>query len=385
LNTSNNHRKLLFVIDNLSTGGAQRQMVNLSVGMSRRGYQVEIFCYSQGDLLAKPLIEAGIPIHWHIKRSRYSFDVILALRDLISRRNYDLALAFLTTPNFYTILAGSLLRTNRIPVVVSERFCDLPNSVSWLERFVRQFYRIATHVVTNSHHQRINLSHKYPWLKNRLSTIYNGYDLNIFSPAVSEPDNKPLQILTIASVSPYKNGLVLVEALNILKRKYNLFPRVDWIGQLVMQGERLQYLNQMKAAISKYELESQWNWLNQRLDIVDQLHQHDVLIHPSFGEGLPNVVCEAMACGRPVIVSDSLDHSHLVQDGKNGFLFDYRDAESLAQKIKIFVDMSPAERQIMGQWGRKFAEENLSLERFVNDYEKLFLNILRKQGDLCSS
>lgn len=368
--------KFLFVIDNLSTGGAQRQMINLSTGLTRRGYQVEIFCYHPGDLLAKPLYDAGIKVHWIFKRSRYSPDVILALRNLIIGGKFNLVLSFLTTPNFYAILAGRMLNVHRVPVIVSERFCDLPGNVSRADHIVRQFYRLADHVIANSHHQRITLAKKYPWLKHRLSTIYNGYDLEHFTSARTETNNHPLRILTIASVSPYKNGLCLVEALKILREQDDLMPCADWIGQLVMEGERLLYLNKMKQAIKDYGLEPQWQWMNQRMDIVEQLHLHDVLVHPSFGEGLPNVVCEALACARPVIVSDILDHSKLVQNGESGFLFDYQNPADLAEKIKMFIELTPGERRKMGQCGRQFAEAHLSLDRFVDEYESLFLSLL---------
>jgi GalNAc-alpha-(1->4)-GalNAc-alpha-(1->3)-diNAcBac-PP-undecaprenol alpha-1,4-N-acetyl-D-galactosaminyltransferase len=369
--------KFLFVIDNLSTGGAQRQMINLALGLTSRGYVVEIFCYSPGDLLAKPLIEAGIPIHWHIKRSRFSFDVILSLRKLINKGRFNLVLSFLTTPNFYSLLAGRFLKLRPIPVIVSERFCDLPQGIPAIEKFSRQFYRMATKVVTNSNHQRLNLLNKYPWLKNRLSTIYNGYDLLTFTSASIEPNNQPLKILAIASVSPYKNGMCLVEALNILRQRDGLDLIVDWIGQLVMMGDRLDYLNKMNNAIKEYGLENQWNWLNQRSDIVNQLHTHDVLVHPSFGEGLPNVVCEALSCARPIILSNTLDHSILVQDGISGFLFNYEDPTDLANVIRKFIDLSPDERRTMGLNGRKFAESHLSKNRLTDDYEKLFIDALR--------
>jgi len=368
--------KFLFVIDNLSTGGAQRQMINLALGLTQRGYRVEIFCYMPGDLLARPLVEAGIPIHWHFKRSRFSLDVILALWKLIGLGDFDLVLSFLSTPNFYALLTGRIFRLNRVPVIVSERSCDLPQGVGFWERFVRQFYRFANHIVANSHHQRITLTEKYPWLKKRLSTIYNGYDLETFIPAGAEPNNRPLRLLVIASVSPYKNGLCLIEALNILRQRDGLILYVDWIGQLVMMGERLQNLNDMNQTIDNYSLRHQWAWLYQRSDIVEQLHQHDVLVHPSYVEGLPNVVCEALACARPVIVSDTLDHAQLVQDGKSGFLFDHEDPIDLANKIKLFLNLPIAERREMGQNGRRFAESHLSKDRLTDDYERLFIAVL---------
>ena len=376
MNPNSRPRRFLFVIDNLSTGGAQRQMGNLAVGLTRRGCQVELFCYAPGDLLARPLNDAGIRVHWSLKRSRFSPGSVVALRRLIAGGDFDLVLSFLSTPSFYALVAGRLLGFKHPPVVVSERFCDLPERVIWQDRLVRQLYRFATHIVTNSHHQHANLAGKYPHLKGRLSTIYNGYDLGLFAPAQSETDHAGLRLLVIASVSFYKNGLCLIEALNILGRQYRLYPQVTWIGQKVMTGERLACLNQMDAKISAYGLEKQWHWLGQRSDIVEQLHAHDVLVHPSYGEGLPNVVCEALACARPVILSNTLDHARLVRHNDNGLLFDYRSPDDLAAKINQFSELPLEARGAMGKSGRRYAEEYLSLDRFIDEYEHLFTRLL---------
>lgn len=370
--------KFLFVIDNLSTGGAQRQIINLAVGLTRRGYHAEIFCYTPGELLAEPLYEMNIPIHQHFKRSRFSTDVIISLRMLFDNCDFDLALSFLTTPNLYTILAGKVFGLNHVPVVVSERFCDLPGDNNLMERLPRHLYWLADHVVVNSHHQRLNFEKKLPRLRGCISTIYNGYDLKELIPTPFEINHHELKLLTIASISRYKNGLCLIDALNILRQQYNLRPTVTWIGQKVMTGDRRKYLNEMENRIQTYNLEPQWKWLGQRIDIVQQFHQHDVLVHPSYGEGLPNVVCEALACGRPVIVSNTLDHPRLVQDGQSGLLFNWQNPEDLALKIKTYSDLTFEQRKEMGEKGRQFAEQNLSMSRYVDEYEQLFLDILSR-------
>ena len=371
--------RFLFVIDNLSTGGAQRQMVNLAIGLMRRGHRVRVFCYSPGDKLAQPLREAGATIDWWEKSSRFSLDVIFALYKLIASEHFDILLSFLSTPNFYSLMAGRLATGWRLPVIVSERFCDLPGGMSLIERLVRQTYGLADHVTVNSHHQMDNFIQKYPFLRSRISQIDNGYDLKAFVPPVVEPDNQAVAILCIASVSPYKNGLCVVEALNVLHKKKPGKFRVTWIGHRMMTGERLTYLREMEARIEEYALGENWQWLDQRTDIVRQLHQHDVLVHASYGEGSPNVVCEALACGRPVILSNILDHPRLVQDGQNGYLFDWRDPLSLAKKIKLFSELSREEKSNMGKRGRQFAESHLSLDRYVDEYEALFKRLLREK------
>ncbi len=369
--------KFLFVIDNLSTGGSQRQLVNLAVGLKQRDYQVEVFCYAPGDWLAQPLVDLHIPIHWFHKKSRYSPAVIFALASLIRKNHYALLLSFLTTPNFYAIVSARFAGAWKMPVIVSERCFDYPGLISRQEHLVRHLYRFSSFVVTNSHNQRFQLEKQYPFLEKRLRTIYNGYDLKYFHPPLKEPENNPPRLLVIASVSPYKNGICLIRALKILRDQYGITPHVDWIGQRTVTGYRLDALKQMEKEIEEFQIQEQWHWLDQRTDIVQQLHQHEVLVHPSFVEGLPNVVCEALACGRPVIVSNALDHPRLVQDGWSGFLFDWQSPQQLAEKIRVFLEMPPHERRRMGLNGRAYAEQNLGMDRYVNQFEDLIQTSLK--------
>jgi glycosyltransferase involved in cell wall biosynthesis len=373
--------KLLCVIDNLGTGGAQRQITNLAIGLHRRGHDVSVYCYAPGALMARYLEKEGLTVHVRLKKSRFSLDVLQSLRSYIDEGRFEAIVSFLNTPNFYAILASRFSKT-RPAVVVSERFCDMPGDPKSIELAVRRLYRLSDQIVVNSHHQRTNFLRRYPWMAGRVVTIYNGYDLEEFQPLSGEPNNLEVKILAVASVSRYKNGLCLVRALGILRRDQGLLPRVSWVGQRMRSGDRGVYLREMEEEIQRSGITQQWDWLDQRTDMAFLFGQHDVLVHPSYGEGLPNVVCEAMACGRPVILSNTLDHPKLVTDGVNGFLFDWRDPAELARKTKEFCALSPAERHRMGERGRAFAESNLSLERYVGEYEHLLSRIVRAKAVL---
>ena len=368
--------RVLCVIDNLSTGGAQRQIINLAVGLHQAGHDIAVFCYAPGALLAKPLDKEGVDVHLQLKKSRFSLDVIQNLKRYIDQGKYQAIVSFLSTPNFYAILSARLSKT-RPAVIVSERFCDVPGYPNSIELAVRQLYRFSSKVVVNSHHQRLNFLSRYPWMKNRVVTIYNGYDLQKFAPLAFEPNPAQTSILVVAGVSRYKNGLCLVRALDILQREHGLRPRLSWAGKRLMSGDDGKYLSMMEDEIRRLGLSQQWHWLDQRTDIVSLLNEHDVLVHPSYGEGLPNAVCEALACGRPVIVSDTLDHPYLVREGVNGFLFDWRDPGDLSRKINRFFDLSQDERYRMGAMGRDFAEKKLSLDRYVSEYEKILAEVVR--------
>jgi glycosyltransferase involved in cell wall biosynthesis len=132
----------------------------------------------------------------------------------------------------------------------------------------------------------------------------------------------------------------------------------------------------MEQAICRNGLRAQWRWLGQRDDVVDLLHEHDLLVHPSYVEGLPNVVCEALACGCPVIVSDTLDHPRLVEDGVSGFVFDWHEPADLAAKIRQFQTLPETSKAEMGRRARQYAEHSLSLQRYVDDFEGMMSSLL---------
>jgi glycosyltransferase involved in cell wall biosynthesis len=106
------------------------------------------------------------------------------------------------------------------------------------------------------------------------------------------------------------------------------------------------------------------------------MRSYDALIHPSYLEGLPNAVCEAMASGLPILVSNTLDHPLMVQDGVSGFLFDPFAAESIAESLFRFSSLPPAARRQMGLAARSYAERELALATYVDHYEALFLKML---------
>jgi glycosyltransferase involved in cell wall biosynthesis len=110
--------------------------------------------------------------------------------------------------------------------------------------------------------------------------------------------------------------------------------------------------------------------------MVDLYNAHDALIHPSMLEGLPNVICEAMACARPVLAGNVCDHAILVEDGTRGFLFDPYKPEDIAAKIHQFKLLTPSQRAGLGQHGLEYARRELSMDAYVEAYLQLFRDLL---------
>jgi glycosyltransferase involved in cell wall biosynthesis len=231
---------------------------------------------------------------------------------------------------------------------------------------------LADHITTNSHHQRERLQRLCPWAAHRVDTIWNGVDLARFRPRAPRSSSRALKLLVVSSVAPFKNGLRLIEALDILRSRYGLRPAITWLGEHQMNlPTRRAASEEMRLEIDRRGLADQWQWLDPTPDVPLVMQQHDALVHPSYLEGLPNVVCEALACGLPVLASDVLDHPRLVQEGLTGLLFDPYDASSLAVAIQHYSEMTRPQRTAMGSAARAFAELHLSMDRYVSAYEQL--------------
>jgi glycosyltransferase involved in cell wall biosynthesis len=366
-------RQVLLLIDNLGSGGAQRQLVNLAVGLTSRGHRVRVLVYYPGDFYAPLLREAGVEVVYEPKASRYSVRILARLRRHLLDPRYDLVLSFLDTPNVYAEICG--LGRRRAPVVVSERYCALDTPRYWA---TRQLHRLADWITTNSHHQRLDLEHRFPFVRGRISTIYNGVDTRVFSPPPSRQpaSGRPLELLVVSSVSERKNGRRLVEAFQRLHERYRGRVILRWAGAHnradPAQG---QVWDQLRAKVVELGLESDWHWLGERGDIPDLMRTHDALVHPSHLEGLPNAICEALACGLPVLASRALDHPRLVQEGVSGELFDPHDADDIARVIGEFAASDDRRRRDMGIAARAYAERELSIPRLLDRYETLLAHL----------
>lgn len=95
----------------------------------------------------------------------------------------------------------------------------------------------------------------------------------------------------------------------------------------------------------------------------------DVFVFPSFEEGMPNVVLEAMASGLPIIATDIYAHRGLVEDGRNGFLVPVGDAQAIREAL-VKLTQDPGLREMMGRASRAKAEE-YSWERTARTYLEL--------------
>jgi len=229
------------------------------------------------------------------------------------------------------IVAGSLTKRG---VVRAEKVCVIPNGLV-LDKFV----------VTNSNKKEVRR------------------DLG-----VAEEDFLWLAVGRLEEPKDYPN---LLQAFRIVLDKYEAYLYVAGQGSLMEDLER----QAIKLGISDRVV-----FLGLRRDIPQLLQAADGFVLSSAWEGLPNTVMEAMAAAKPVVATSVGGVPELVQEGKTGYIVPPRNPEALALAMEKMMALSHEERCEMGKAGREHIEANYSLDRVVDQWEKLYMELLQKKG-----
>ena len=137
--------RVALVIENLNSGGAQRQLCMLAILFKRKGFDVQLFVYHPHDFFRPLLDVAGVTVKFVTNRTYMSR--VFAMRREIRGFRPDVAIAFLSVPSFILEMAGLPFR--RFGIIVSERSGRV-GSVSWRDWIFLNAHRLADAVVMNS-------------------------------------------------------------------------------------------------------------------------------------------------------------------------------------------------------------------------------------------
>lgn len=362
---------VLLVIDGFGSGGAQRQMVALAAGLRSKGHGVRFFIYHSSERFFRARVdELEIPVSEASRApSGFSWRTLRELRAELKRGAYDAALAFLDSPSTYLLLASLGLRMR---VVVSDRSSYLKAANQGRLWWTRQLYRLADSVVCNSYSQRDWLVGKVGLSDRRVTCIYNGYEQLQCAPGLRQRElaARSLKLVGVGRIAPPKNIGVLIRALQEFRRGHGWMPSVSWVGRV----EAHEYKRILDAQLDAVpEVRANWQWLGERGDVIDLMCSSDALVAPSLFEGLPNVVCEALHAGVPVIASSACDNGRLLGEGSRGFLFEPRDPVSLANALQRFCASSKEELTTMTRAARCYANTELALSGMVSRYEAVLM------------
>lgn len=205
-----------------------------------------------------------------------------------------------------------------------------------------------------------NLKKRYPNKKYFVFPTYS--DISLFFNEKNVNFNK--SICTAAILSPIKSIDTLIKAFSRISRRFENFNLVI-IGDgpskpdLELRAHNLQ-LEDRVIFTGKLRPE----------EVKDIMKDCFVFVLPSLSEGLPRVLLEAMALGKPVIGSNVGGILNLIKEGENGMLFSAGNDKDLASKMTMILG-NESLRKRLGENGRKLVESKFSVDSYVNNYRAM--------------
>jgi glycosyltransferase involved in cell wall biosynthesis len=369
----------MHLITGLGTGGAETTLSKLLSLMDRKRYQSVVYSMTDPGPVADTIRNDGVEVH-SLGMKRGVPDVRALARLVREMRKWRPMV--LQTWMYHADLLGGIAGwlCGRVPVVWNIRHGELRRgsdraiTIRVAQLCARLSLRLPARIVCCAETSRI-IHAGMGYLDTRMVVIPNGFDPEHYKP---EPEARNLcealfdipaeteVISLIARFHPLKDHRTFLEAASLFAAEY---PH----ARFVMCGEGTDTNNQeLMSLIDRLQIRKNTILLGCRTrDEIALIMARSILTtSTSRGEGFPNVVGEAMACGTICVVTDVGDSARIV--GDCGIVVQPGSANELAEGWRKVMSMEAGRRRMKGLAARRRVEEHFALPAVVKRYEDLY-------------
>jgi len=285
------------------------------------------------------------------------------------KRKYINALATLLRAKDISIVHSWDYKSNSIEALACikarVRYVYTKKNNAWSKRWLTKSI-LSGHVVYNNPEMKDRFFSHF-LLKKKSSFIPHGVDTSVFTKLATDKKTNDFIIGCIGVIGENKNQLLVLKALGNLPKNVVL----HCYGK-----EEERYRAALDSFIETNGLQDRVSFKGfvDNEDIPKVQATFNVLVLASKNEGLPLSILEAMACGVPVLSSNSGGGAmYLLQDHAGGFIFE-SEAELVSQLLQLYEH--PELCTQLGAAGRKRVQEHFSIKKEVNAYKELYLSLL---------
>lgn len=368
--------RIVHVISDLDTGGAEVMLAKLVGAMDRGRFFNTVISLTDRGQLGEQIESSGVAVHTlGMKRGRPDVSVLPRMIRLVKTLNPTIVQSWLYHADLLSTLA---VKFSSSPILVWNVRCsdmDLtcyPPLTRWVQRMLTQWSATPAAVIVNSEAGKLQ-HERLGYRPRRWDVIPNGFDTERFRPNASlrvslrqewKVPQDAVIVAFVARVDPMKDHLTFLDAAQEVSK-----ARQDARFLLVGKGTQ-----SLAPVVASKGLTDRVSLLGHRSDVECLLQAVDVLcLSSAFGEGFPNVLGEAMACGIPCVSTDVGDARRII--GDTGLVVPVRDSASLAHAIIDMIDRGPVARERLGRAARARIETEYSLPRIVERYAALYSNL----------
>ncbi len=355
-------KKILFIIPNLGGGGSERVLVTLLANIDRVKFEPILLVVKKEGRYKDDIPKDIEVIDLNASQLRYAiFKIVKSIKSIKPDIVYstlghlNLVIAMIR-PFFSKQIAFVARESNTVSSHnQQERY---PKLFDWL---FRKVYNNLDLIINQSKYMKNDLIKNYYIDENKIKVIYNPVDFKKIEESI-DADNKILfdkdkiNLLCVGKLAYEKGYDILIEA--VAKLDDNFFITILGEGG---EEESLKKLAKERGVSQKI------NFIGFVQNPYSYMSQADMLLLPSRYEGLPNVILEAQACGKPAITFDAPGGMReIIEDGFNGFLVTPFNTDEFAQKIQKASNHDFNSIDIKEDCRKKY-----SVKKIIREYEDI--------------
>lgn len=363
--------RILYIIGQLAPNGAELQLVRLLEGLDKATFRCYV-CSLWPILDLAPEVErTGAIIVPIFKRWQFDVSVSFRLARFIRKEKIDIVHCFLPTANLWGRLGGVLAGAR---VVVSERNMETwkPWYWLWLDRLLARY---TSMILTNAEAIKRFVISSTKIEPGRVRVIYNLVNPARFTsidPTALRSElgieQKMRVITSIGRLEEQKDFRTFLAACAMVRERTGSLPiKILIVGQGSLRKE----LERLAQALG---IAGETVFLDWRKDIETVLAITDIFVLTSIREGLPNVILEAMAAGKPVVASDVGGIPDAVLDGLTGFLVSPQNVSGFAEALSRLLNDAD-EAAAMGRRGQTRACEMFTEDRMLSEIQHIYFQL----------
>lgn len=372
-------KKILWMIDGLGHGGAERMTLALMQKFDREEFDLRVCALQvkQGNPVGDELKRIGIPVDLlHIPNLRHPLNLPRIIRYVREHKPHIIHTQ-LEFANVFGNIAGAVFG---IPSAATLHTLGAPQqgSAYWRSRIEWTSLRyFCTRIISvsesaSAHHiAHGNLPPK------KMVTIYNGIDLKKFQPdgqagkALRESLNIPANAFVLLTVAFLREPKGIQYMLEALPRILADAPNAHYL--IVGEGTYGETLRELAAS---FGVEKHVTFAGQRNDIPEILQAGDVFVLPTLIDALPTVLIEAMAARKAIVASNVGGVPELVENERNGLLVEPANPLQLAEGCLRLIRQNDV-REAMAEAGLQIARSKFDIENQVRTISNLYEELIQ--------
>jgi len=372
LKMSNTRKKILFVLPNLTGGGAERVFTHLVNNIDRERFEPMLALGARRGAYLE-FIKADVSIYdLKAERARNAVPPLLRL----IRQLRPQTVASTVGMNFAAALAKPLmpsgtrvvLREGSSPTAfLADVARQSPMRAEFYRRCYKYIYKLADSIICQSDFMRDDIERNLQVSAKKLHRIYNPVDFEQIDRLAIEPTEEffntdAVRLISVGRLAFEKAYDILLKAFAVVREK-NPTATLTILGE----GEDRQSLENLARDL---QLNDSVHFLGFRQNPYSYMKRANIFILSSRYEGFSNVIVEALACGTPVVATDCPSAiREVIKEGVNGWLAENENVASLAETINRAII---ERKNLNAETIRQNCESRFAIERILPQYEKQF-------------